>query len=272
VELIAYYRVSTARKDYSGLGLEAQRSKLQQLAADRGAVVVAEFVEVESGRKAERLQLAVAMAEARKRGAVMGVAKLDRLARDAELVLRLAREADRNGFGGLLFADQPEVDATTAAGRMVLTVMASVAEYEGRRIAERTREALAAAKARGVKLGGSRPGTLKENAKAKAAAAGRSEALRPILAAMAAQGASLRAMAGALAAAGTRTAGRPTLEPYASPPASGAPGAGSHWELMPCRLSADLQGLPWWIFRISPSKPCPLLVSRFVGVSVDAAD
>ncbi len=54
VELIAYYRVSTARQGESGLGLEAQRSKLQQLAADRGAVVVAEFVEVESGRKAER--------------------------------------------------------------------------------------------------------------------------------------------------------------------------------------------------------------------------
>jgi hypothetical protein len=70
---------------------------------------------------------------------------------------------------------------------------------------ELTRTGLAAAKARGVKLGGTRPGTLKENAAAKAAAAGRSEALRPILAAMAAQGASLRAMAGALAAAGTVT-------------------------------------------------------------------
>ena len=139
MELIAYYRVSTARQGESGLGLEAQRSKLQQLAADRGAVVVAEFVEIESGRKADRPQLAAAMAAARKRGAVVGVAKLDRLARDAELVLKLAREADRNGFGGLLFADLPEVDATTAAGRMVLTVMASVAEYEGRRIAERTR-------------------------------------------------------------------------------------------------------------------------------------
>ena len=213
VQLIAYYRVSTARQGESGLGLEAQRSKLEQMAADRGAVVVAEFVEVESGRKADRPQLAAAMTEARKRGAVVAVAKLDRLARDAELVLKLAREAERNGFGGLPFADLPEVDATTAAGRMVLTVMASVAEYEGRRIAERTREALAAAKARGVKLGGTRPGTLRENARAKAAAADRSESLRPILQALQAQGASLRAMAQALAAAGTTTAAGLPLSP-----------------------------------------------------------
>ena len=213
MELIAFCRFSTARQGESGLGLEAQRSKLQQLAADRWAVVVAEFVEVESGRKAERPKLVAAMAEDRKRGAVVGVAKLDRLARNAELVLRLAREADRNGFGGLLFANLPDVDATTAAGRMVLTVIASVAEYEGCRIAERTREALAADKARGVKFGGSRPGTLQENAKAKAAAAGRSEALRSILAAMVAQGASLRVMAGALAASGTRTAAGQPLSP-----------------------------------------------------------
>lgn len=78
---------------------------------------------------------------------------------------------------------------------------------------ELTRAGLAAAKARGVKLGGTRPGTLQENAQAKAAAAGRSEALRPILAAMHAQGASLRTMAGALAAAGTRTAAGQPLSP-----------------------------------------------------------
>jgi len=170
-------------------------------------------VEVESGRKADRPQLAAAMAEARKRGAVVGVAKLDRLARDAELVLRLSREAERNGFGGLLFADLPEADCTTAAGRLLLSLMASVAEFEGRRIGERTREALAAAKARGVKLGGTRPGTIRENARAQAAAADRSEALRPILAAMHSQGASLRAMAQALAAAGTTTAAGEPLSP-----------------------------------------------------------
>jgi DNA invertase Pin-like site-specific DNA recombinase len=213
VELIAYYRVSTARQGESGLGLEAQRAKVEQLAAQRGAVIAAAFVEVESGRKADRPQLAAALAEARKRGAVVAVAKIDRIARDAELVLRLSREAERNGMGGFLFCDLPDVDATTAAGRMVLSVMASVAEFEARRISERTREALAAAKARGVKLGGTRPGTLRENARAKAAAADRSKALRPILSALQAQGASLRAMAQALAAAGTTTAAGLPLSP-----------------------------------------------------------
>jgi DNA invertase Pin-like site-specific DNA recombinase len=205
VQLIAYYRVSTARQGDSGLGLEAQRSKVQQLAAERGAEVVAEFVEVESGRKADRPQLAAALAEARKLKAVVAVAKLDRIARDAELLLRLTREATANGLGGFLFCDLPDVDATTAAGRMVLTVMASVAEFEARRISERTKEALAAAKQRGVKLGGVRPGTIKTNAAAKARAIGEAEQLRPILEAMVAKGSTLRDMASALAGAGRTT-------------------------------------------------------------------
>ena len=188
MEMIAYYRVSTQRQGESGLGLEAQRLKVEQLAADRGAELVAEFVEVESGRKADRPQLAAAMAEARKRGAVVAVAKLDRLARDAELV----------------FADL-DVDATTSAGRLILSMMASVAEFEGRRISERTREALAAAKARGRKLGGLRPNTLTRNDAAKDRATADAEQLRPLLTALQAQGASLRAMAEALAGAGRTT-------------------------------------------------------------------
>jgi DNA invertase Pin-like site-specific DNA recombinase len=210
VELIAYYRVSTARQGESGLGLEAQQAKVQQMAAERGATVVAEFTEVESGRKADRPELAAALAEARRRGAAVAVAKLDRIARDAELVLRLSREAAANGMGGFLFCDLPDVDATTAAGRMVLTVMASVAEFESRRISERTREALAAAAARGVKLGGLRENTLTRNAAAREKAQAGAERLRPVLTALAAQGASLRQMADALAAAGTTTkAGKP---------------------------------------------------------------
>ncbi len=199
MDLIAYVRVSTTRQGDSGLGLEAQRARVLQLAESRGARVVGWFTEIESGRKADRPQLAAAMAQARKLGAVVAVAKLDRLARDAELVLKLAREAERNGFGGLLFADLPEIDATTAAGRMVLSVMASVAEFESRRIGERTREALAAARARGVKLGGLRPSTLKRNDRAREAAAAASEKLRAVLAPLQQTGASYRAMARALA-------------------------------------------------------------------------
>jgi DNA invertase Pin-like site-specific DNA recombinase len=205
VKLIAYYRVSTARQGDSGLGLEAQKAKVQQLAAERGAEVVAEFVEVESGRKVDRPQLAAALTAARKLKAVVAVAKLDRIARDAELLLRLTREAAANGMGGFLFCDLPDVDATTAAGRMVLTVMASVAEFEARRISERTKEALAAAKARGVKLGGLRPNTIKTNEAAKAKAAVSAEQLRGVLAPMVAAGMSLRAMSEALASIGRTT-------------------------------------------------------------------
>ena len=202
MELIAYYRVSTARQGESGLGLEAQRAKVQQMAAERGAAVVAEFVEVESGRKADRPQLAAALQEARRLGAVVAVAKIDRLARDAEFVLRLSREAERNGMGGFLFCDLPDIDATTSAGRMVLTMMASVAEFEARRISERTRDALAAAKARGVKLGGLRPNTLTRNDAARDRATAEAEKLRGVLAPMAAAGMSLRQMSAALAGAG----------------------------------------------------------------------
>jgi DNA invertase Pin-like site-specific DNA recombinase len=187
--------------------------KVQQLAAERGAVVVGEFVEVESGRKADRPQLAAALIEARQRGAVVAVAKLDRIARDAELVLRLSREAAANGMGGFLFCDLPDVDATAAAGRMVLTVMASVAEFESRRIGERTREALAAAKERGVKLGGIRANTITRNDAAKVKAAAEAEQLRGVLAPMAAAGMSLAVTAQALAGAGRKTRNGNPLSP-----------------------------------------------------------
>lgn len=206
MELIAYYRVSTDKQGQSGLGLEAQRSKVEQLAQQRGAEIVAEYVEVESGRKADRPQLAAALADARKRKAVVAVAKLDRIARDAELVLRLSREAESNGLGGFLFCDLPDIDATTSAGRLILGVMASVAEFEARRISERTKEAMAAAKARGVKFGSARPAVAALNAARAAKASEGAERYRGILAPMAARGDSLRAMAAALQAAGVKTA------------------------------------------------------------------
>jgi len=213
VDLIAYYRVSTDRQGRSGLGLEAQRERVAQLAADRGAVVVAEYVEVESGRKSDRPQLAAALTEARRQKAAIAVAKLDRLARDAELILRLSREAEANGIGGFLFCDLPDIDCTTAAGRLILGVMGSVAEFESRRISERTKDALAAAKARGVKLGGLRAKTLKENAAAKAKAQQEAEKLRGVLEPLIAARKPLRAIALALAGAGITTKHGNTLSP-----------------------------------------------------------
>ena len=144
-------------------------------------MVVQDFTEVESGRKPNRPVLAQALAAARQEKAVVVVAKLDRLARDAELVNRLAKEVAGNGFPGLLFADLPDVDATNAAGRMILGVMAQVAQFEAERISERTKEVMAAAKARGVKLGGRREKAIEANKRRSGEAARRAEALRGVV-------------------------------------------------------------------------------------------
>lgn len=224
LQLVAYYRVSTDRQGQSGLGLDAQRLRIHQLAADRGAVLVAEFTEVESGRKNHRPVLAQALVEARRLRAAVVVAKLDRLARDAEFVLRLSREAEANGLAGFLFCDLPEIDATTSAGRLILSVMASVAEFESRRISERTREAMAQARARGVRFGAARPQAAAANAARRQQATEAAERLRGILVPMAASGASLRTMAAALEAAGVTT-----------------PGGASRWK--PTQVSRALQRL-----------------------------
>ena len=172
------------------------------MAAERSAVIVAKYVEVESGRKNDRPQLSSALAQARAQKAVIAVAKIDRLARDAGFVLKLANEAEKNGMGGFVFCDLPDIDATTSAGRMVLTMMASVAEFEARRISERTREALAAAKERGVRLGGYREAAAKQSSARRERATAEAEPLRGVLAPMVAAGMTYRAMAQALAGAG----------------------------------------------------------------------
>ena len=204
-EFIAYYRVSTEGQEESGLGIEAQQEKVRSLVSARGGQVVSEFTETESGRKADRPVLAQALQAARKAKAVLVVAKLDRLARDAELINRLSKEVANNGFPGLLFADLPDVDATNAAGRMILGVMAQVAQFEAERIGERTREALAAAKARGVKLGGRREAAVIAAQARRGEAVKRAEALRGVLAPMVSKGLSRRQIAAALNEAGHRT-------------------------------------------------------------------
>lgn len=138
---VAYYRVSTARQGESGLGLEAQQSAVKSFLRGRGEVL-AEFVEVESGKKVRRPQLDEALKLCRKAKATLVIAKLDRLARNVHFI------------SGLMEAgvDFRAVDAPSK-DRFILHIQAAFAEEEARRISERTKAALAAAKARGIEVG-----------------------------------------------------------------------------------------------------------------------
>ena len=108
-------------------------------------------------------------------------------------------------MGGFLFADLPEIDATSSAGRMMLTVMASVAEFEARRISERTTDALQAAKERGQALGAQNPAVAAANSAKAAKAVAYAKKLAPLVLPMRERGDSLRTIAEALTAAGTPT-------------------------------------------------------------------
>ena len=209
---IAYLRVSTDRQGRSGLGLEAQRAAVTDYLNGGAWTLIAEVVEVESGANGDRPELARALALCRAHRAVLVVAKLDRLARDAHFLLGL----QKSGVD-FLACDMP------SANRMTVGIMAVVAEEERRMISARTKAALAAAKARGRVLGGfrGRAGTATDTAKARAAlkhnADARAEALVPILARLDPDGtASLNALARALAAENVPTpSGRGAWTPTA---------------------------------------------------------
>jgi DNA invertase Pin-like site-specific DNA recombinase len=140
--LVAYHRVSTARQGRSGLGLAAQEEAIRALARDRGAEVIVSFTEVESGKRADRPELGKALQLARLTGATLAIAKLDRLSRNAAFLLTLRDSGVR-----FLAADMPEANDLTVG------IMALVAQHEREAIAKRTKEALAAANARGTRLG-----------------------------------------------------------------------------------------------------------------------
>ncbi|WP_020187618.1 recombinase family protein [Methylopila sp. 73B] len=199
---IAYFRVSTAKQGASGLGLEAQRAAVHRYLNGGGWRIVGEFTEVESGKRADRPQLAQALAAARLHRATLVVAKLDRLSRNAAFLLTL-----RDSGVKFVAADMPD------ANSMTVGILAVVAQEEREAISRRTKEALAAAKARGQILGGDRgrPPTDEHRlaaAKAKAEAAKRRAAdLAPIIADLRANGAtSLGAVARELTARGIPTA------------------------------------------------------------------
>ncbi len=145
-KFVSYYRVSTDRQGRSGLGLDAQKEAVQQRLNGGRWQLIAEFVEIESGKRAKRPQLDAALAACKKHKAKLVVAKLDRLSRNVSFLLKLIDSGVE-----VLFADLPELNG--AMGRFMLTTMASVAELEAGLISERTKAALKAAKARGVKLG-----------------------------------------------------------------------------------------------------------------------
>ena len=182
--LISYYRVSTDGQGRSGLGLDAQRSAVDLYRQRSGCELVAEYTEVESGKRNDRPELAKALAHAKKIGATLVFAKLDRLARNARFLLGLIESG-----ADLVFCDLPQIPAGPM-GKFILSTMAGVAELEAGLIGERTKAALAQAKARGVKLGGHR-GEAAAKAAAKALA-GKADAdaakLRDTVLAIRAQG------------------------------------------------------------------------------------
>jgi DNA invertase Pin-like site-specific DNA recombinase len=202
MRFVTYLRVSTDRQGASGLGLEAQRAAVQAHIAGRGDLV-AEFLEIESGTDNSRPQLQRALTEAKRKGAVLVIAKLDRLARNVAFISALL-EAGVD----IEAADLPN------AGRLVFHIMAAVAEEEARMISSRTKAALQAAKARGVALGASNPairaglerGKARSLATRQAAADRQAAAVLPIIEDLQRQGLSLRGVAEELNGRGVKTA------------------------------------------------------------------
>lgn len=202
--VVAYYRVSTTGQGKSGLGLEAQRERCQSFAAQNGLQVVEEFTEVETGKGTDALdrrpQLAAALATAKRMRCPVLVAKLDRLSRDVAFI------------AGLMVQRVPFVVAELGldVDPFMLHIYAAMAEKERAMISQRTRDALAAAKGRGVKLGGWRGGPVVDHAAGAAAARRQADefatSIGPLASEMRGAGMSLREIAGELTARGIQTA------------------------------------------------------------------
>ena len=210
--LVAYYRVSTRRQGQSGLGLESQQQTVRDHATRTGQPIAVEYTEIESGRKCDRPQLAAAVAYARLTRSTLVVAKLDRLARDARFLLSIV-----DAGVTVYFCDLPSLaTGDPITGRLILTVMAAMAEFEVRRIGQRIVDALAAKRARGEQIDYSRSAknlTAEDRAAGCAAAAiarrartaAFRAAMRPIVQQIRDEAGSLRATAQMLNERGFRT-------------------------------------------------------------------
>lgn len=142
----AYYRVSTTKQGVNGLGMDAQRDAVRTYLNGGSWKLIAEFAEVESGKRNNRQELSKAIGLCRKEKATLLIAKLDRLARNAAFLLNL-----RDSGVDFIAVDMPHADKFTVG------IMALVAEKERDMISQRTKDGLAAAKRRGIKLGNPRP-------------------------------------------------------------------------------------------------------------------
>lgn len=181
-KFIAYYRVSTNRQGKSGLGLEAQQKAVKDYLGGNGWELIGEYTEVESGKRKQRPELTKALAECKKHKATLVIAKLDRLARNVHFITGLMESKV-----AFIAADMPEAD------RAFLQIAAVFAEWEGRKISERTKAALARSK---KKLGVTGKVRAREN---KAVAKAHARSLKPVLRKLAKEGiTSVRKVAHAL--------------------------------------------------------------------------
>jgi DNA invertase Pin-like site-specific DNA recombinase len=186
--VVTYYRVSTVKQGNSGLGLEAQRQSVSNFIAAHSKTVMGEFVEVETGKGANALdkrpELRKALELCRRTGSTLLIAKLDRLARNVHFVSGLIETG----------VDFVAVDMPNA-NKVMIQMHAVMSEWERDQISERTRAALAAAKARGVVLGVTGPANLARHAlERQDAARAFWERLKPILDGCIAQGMARRAI------------------------------------------------------------------------------
>ena len=202
-EFIAYYRVSTERQGKSGLGLEAQQKSVEAYLNGGNWKLLSSHVEVESGKVINRPKLQEALAACRIHNATLLISKLDRLSRDAHFLLGLQKANVR-----FVAVDMPHADNFTVG------ILAMVAQKEREMISQRTKDALAAAKARGIKLGGysanlslvSSLGRVASATQRRTKANSRAKDLEPIMREQMSRGQSLRAIGSHLDTLGVKTA------------------------------------------------------------------